>query len=94
MRRFLYYLGLIDLVWTRDFENSEIRLRTVWYDKDGNRFAYGICAPPWFLNQTPVQLLPSGVCIPAVGTENGYVKTWYPYHLKPRRRVQYTWRRP
>lgn len=78
MKRLLYYLGIIDLVWTRDFDGT-VRLRIVWH-KDGKRYAYGVCGPIIGYD-APNELLPDG----RIGSGRAsYVAGWYPYQQKPK----------
>ena len=80
MRRLLYYIGLIDLVWIQYFE-GDIHLRVVWNGTNGKRYVFGICGPPMFWNvkQNTRELLPGGT----LGKENGnsYMSKWFPYGI-------------
>lgn len=74
MRRLLRLLRVVDLVWTEDYD-EERRLRIVWYDKNGNRYVYGIPGP--MAGGHPNKLLSDGgiACYPA----NSYLRRWHPF---------------
>jgi len=44
LRRLLYWLGIVDLVWTYYYGGAR-HLRIVWYDTKGNGYVYGILGP-------------------------------------------------
>lgn len=72
IKRLLYYLGLVELVWTLDMD-GDCRLRMVWH-RDGRRYAYAICGP--CTDGSLSELLPDMRC---AGGRNGYMRRWVPY---------------
>ena len=85
MRRLLYHLGIIDIVWTQDTQycGGDIRLRTVWRTADGRKFVFGHFGPPHTLdyNHYGVELLPDG----HVQAPLTYIESWYHYGSKPQK---------
>ena len=80
IRRLLYHLGIIDLVWTIDI-GGEVRLRTVWY-QDDKKYAFGICTPLGFrdIQNHARELLSDGKLGQGRPT---YMKAWISYEQRP-----------
>lgn len=87
MKRLLYYLGIIDLVWTID-HNGDYRLRIVWNFK-GTPHVFGICGPPlfWDIKKNGARLL-SDNTLQSYG--NGYLRRWLSFRGgKPKKQRQW-----
>lgn len=79
MKRLLYYLRIIDLVWTVDQGDGEVRLRTVWH-KNGKRYVYGICGPT--MSGDVNELGPKGTFNKK---DSCFIDKWYPYKDNPKK---------
>lgn len=81
IRRLLYHLHLIDLVWLKMYNSEPDLLRMVW-KRGGRSYAYGICAPPmfWDINDSALELLPAGE---VNFLTHCYIKSWRSYTEGP-----------
>lgn len=82
MKRILYWLGIVEIVWTEDHD-GEVRLRCV-HALNGKKYVYGICGPSFRTDNPPYELRPDGTTHNGTSS-GGYVERWYPYAEKPAR---------
>lgn len=79
MKRILYKLGIINLVWLQD-SDGETLLRRVLYGSDGKRYAYRYEFWYYESSKALAELKPNGtVSCP----ESDWCKKWFKYENRP-----------
>lgn len=90
MKRLLYWLGLVTLVWTQDVD-GDIRLCIVRYDKQtGDGYVYAVLGPVAGNSGSLSRLEKDG----SLTGGRSYVRRWFPYASKPLSNSRLTWRKP